>query len=102
MVDTDRHGSVDRYAGCLDQSFDPSLGPIIDCIGIVGLRFARLEQTLGELSVLFEVRTGGKRQGILRIWKHTKLLSSGLESARVRLKEDSWIDQWYRWAEPFP
>src|SRR5205085_5380396 len=79
-------GMVVRAGGVARQRFDPAVGPV----GQRGLvrRVARLHQVLGQLAVLLEVGTDGKRKRALRIGKHTELLSVlAWESARIRLKE---------------
>src|SRR6266566_4128592 len=66
-----RGGAIDALPlpGC-EQRCHPAIGPCRD-----GARLTCLDQVLGELAVLLEVGTGRKRQCVLRIGKHTKLLS---------------------------
>ena len=50
---------------------------------------ARLHELLGALPVLLEIRMGRERNCVLGIGIHANRLSWRLESAQIRLKEDS-------------
>src|SRR6266550_2368021 len=82
-----------------EQRCHPAIGPRRD-----GARLTCLDQILGELAVLLEVRTGRKWQCALRVRKHTKLLS-----VRARLSACFGLKEVRRsivpargWARPFP
>ena len=55
-----------------EERCHPAVGP---CGDRTRIGFAGFDQILGELAVLLDAGTGRKRQCILRIGKHTKLLS---------------------------
>src|SRR5438132_3916154 len=82
-----------------EQRCHPAIGPRRD-----GARLTCLDQILGELAVLVEVRTRRKWQCALRVRKHTKLLS-----VRARLSACFGLKEVRRsivpargWARPFP
>jgi hypothetical protein len=64
----------ERDDGEAEERIDPSGGPGAEDGGVGGL--AGFEQIFGALFVLFEARSRRERECVVRIGKHTKLLST--------------------------
>src|SRR5436190_13067688 len=96
-----RRGAIDVLAiGAGEQRSHPAVGPCSDC-GRAGL--AGRDQILGELAVLLDTRTSRKRESVLRVGKHTKLLSKPARCPRVWAERSSSLIVTTRgWARPFP
>src|SRR6266700_736965 len=88
-------------ARSFDQTRNPIRGPFANRVGIG--RFGSTEQLLRKFLVLFEVRMLWKGERVLRVGKHTNLLSF-LPGIRTDQAERRFVPsvELRGWARPFP